>query len=151
MKMDKNNIWSHFYGIPHVLVLSTGNHLSSSSHNFKDNTALSKRFAQSIAIMSVNPQLLLVGPPWSPLEQVRTSKSPTYNLWDPVSSIYFRTLEVKDSKHITIYSFIFCNIEKSCYIQFLLISLAKNVTSLTHHFNRITTMEAKLAFSTWPH
>ena len=135
-------------GIPHVLVLSTGNHLSSSSHNFQENTALSKRFAQSTAIMSVSPQGLF-DLHWNRYT-LQNSPPIIFEIQFP-QTIYFRTLEVKDSKYITIYSLIFSNIGKSCYIQFLLISLAKSVTSLTHHFNRITTMEAKLASSMWSH
>ena len=40
-------------------------------------------------------------------------------------AIYFRTLEIKHSKYVAIYPFIFSNTEKPCYIQFLLMSLAK--------------------------
>ena len=44
--------------------------------------------------------------------------------------IYFKTLEVKCSKQVAIYSFIFPNIENPCYIQLLLMSLAKKKKKL---------------------
>ena len=45
-------------------------------------------------------------------------------------AVQYRILEVKYSKYIGVYSFIFPNIERPYYIQVLLTSLAKNVTGL---------------------
>ena len=76
---------------------------------------LSKRFAQSTAVMSVSPQGLF-DLHWNRYT-LQNSPPIIFEIQFP-QTIYFRTLEVKDSKYITIYSLIFSNIEKSCYIQF---------------------------------